>query len=218
MSFKAMTWAVEQQTKNSGQKLVLLLLADHSNGDTGQCNPSHKRLAERCCMGLSTLKNHISELEACGFLSVVHKSVDGASLPNQYVLNIDGRVGQNLAEGRSESGRGVGQNLATNQEVKPGIKPKFEEDQNFIMFWKAYPRKINKAFASRAFSKMKVTPEMLTKMLQALEQQKRSIWKDKDQQYIPHASSWLKGERWEDEVPTVQLTPAEREKRRLGLS
>lgn len=125
MSFQAMSWAVSQKTENAGQKLVLLMLANHTNGHTGQCNPSHKLLADECCMGLSTLKNHISALEALGFLEVIHKSYENVSLPNQYILKLDG-VGQNLTEGQPDSGWGgskidrrVGQNLATKQEVKP---------------------------------------------------------------------------------------------------
>lgn len=115
-----MAWAVKQKTANSGQQLVLLLLANHTNGHTGQCNPSHKLLAEECRMGISTLKNHIKGLEESGLLKIIHVSKDGVSLPNQYIL---GGVGQNLAEGGSESDRGVGQNLATKQQDKPVIKP-----------------------------------------------------------------------------------------------
>jgi hypothetical protein len=120
MSFEIMAWAVKQKTANSGQQLVLLLLANHTNGHTGQCNPSHRLLAEECRMGLSTLKNHIKGLEDAGFLKIVHISKEGVSLPNQYIL---GGVGQNLADGGSDIDRQVGQNLATKQEDKPVIKP-----------------------------------------------------------------------------------------------
>jgi hypothetical protein len=47
--------------------------------------------------------------------------MEGVSLPNQYKLN---GVGQNLTGGRSEADRGVGQNLATKQEVQPVKEPK----------------------------------------------------------------------------------------------
>lgn len=73
----------------------------------------------------------------------------------------------------------------------------------FDSFWKAYPRKTNKGFAKKVFAKMKVTDDLLAKMLKAIEVQKRSVWKDKDPQYIPHPSTWLNGERWEDELHAV---------------
>jgi hypothetical protein len=116
MSFQAMTWAIEQPCTSAGQKLVLLMLANHSNGYTGQCNPSHKLLAKECAMGVSTLKGHLLDLQGAGYLTIIHKTMEGVSLPNQYKLN---GVGQNLTECRSEADRGVGQKLATKQEVQP---------------------------------------------------------------------------------------------------
>ena len=72
-----MTWAVAQDCANSGQKLVLLMLANYCNGHTGQCNPSHKRLAAECCMGVSTLKNHLLALEESGLIEIIRKFSDG---------------------------------------------------------------------------------------------------------------------------------------------
>jgi pyocin large subunit-like protein len=212
MSFEVMAWAVKQKTANSGQQLVLLLLANHTNGHTGQCNPSHKFLAEECRMGLSTLKNHIKGLEEAGFLRIVHISREGVSLPNQYIL---GGVGQNLADGGSDLDRQVGQNLATKQEVKPVIKPNKSSDPFFVEFWKAYPRKTNKDFAEKVFAKLKVDDAMLTKMIQAIYVQNKSVWKDKEQQYIPHPSTWLNGKRWDDEVVVKPMSASDREKARI---
>lgn len=214
MSFEVMAWAVKQKTANSGQQLVLLLLANHTNGHTGQCNPSHKLLAEECRMGLSTLKNHIKGLEDAGFLKIVHISKEGVSLPNQYIL---GGVGQNLADGRSDIDRGVGQNLATKQEVKPVIKP-IDKDSKFTEFWKAYPRKTNKSFAEKVFAKLKVDQVLLTKMLNAIAVQNKTVWKDKDQQYIPHPSTWLNGQRWEDEVVPTFVKPLTAEERATNIA
>lgn len=122
-----MTWAVSQKCGSAGQKLVLLMLANHCNGHTGQCNPSHSRLAAECSMSVSALKVHLSRLGQDGLIEIVHNTRDGVSLPNSYRLGmaaiVSGGVGQNLAGGGSESDRGVGQNLATNQEFEPGIEP-----------------------------------------------------------------------------------------------
>lgn len=122
-----MTWAVEAPCTSAGQKLVLLMLANHCNGHTGRCTPSHKLLALECCMGVSTLKGHLSALEAAGFIEIIRRQNEGVDLPNQYRLNMP-LPGQNLAGGGSESGRGRGQNLAAepgkkNQEKEPGNTP-----------------------------------------------------------------------------------------------
>lgn len=55
-----MTWAVNQKLPST-QKLVLLMLANRINSDTGKCIPSIKRLADDCGLSEScvqrTLKN-----------------------------------------------------------------------------------------------------------------------------------------------------------------
>ena len=47
MSFQAMTWATEQELK-ANEKIVLVMLANRCNHDTGRCDPAHKRLAREC--------------------------------------------------------------------------------------------------------------------------------------------------------------------------
>ena len=139
MSFQAMTWAVEQDLKTN-EKMVLIMLSNCSNHHTGQCNPSHKRLAKECGMSVSTLKRCIDKLEEVGYLKIEHRGQEGVSLPNQYHLNVgyspvvirdDASPNSNnddqndLGAGQSEptpSGQcelGVGSERATKQESNP---------------------------------------------------------------------------------------------------
>lgn len=71
---------------------------------------------------------------------------------------------------------------------------------DFETWWKAYPRKVAKLDASKAWAKAikLVTPEQLTEALEAC---KRS-WqaKRRTSEFIPHAATWLNGQRWEDDV------------------
>lgn len=114
-----MAWAVAQDCQNAGEKLVLIMLANYCNSHTGRCNPSHKRLAEECSMGVSTLKRHLSRLEEAGYLKVVPLSADGVSLPNQYDLTLTqtGGGGSKSGWGSAQIGLGVGPNRATNLET-----------------------------------------------------------------------------------------------------
>ena len=126
MSFQAMTWATEQTCGSAAAKLVLLMLANHSNGHTGQCNPRHKRLAVECDMTVDTLKSHLKKLESLGFIKIVPQYTEGVQLPNQYILNLGGGGGENYPEGRGNSYvDGGGKNSPpNNQEVKTVTKPK----------------------------------------------------------------------------------------------
>lgn len=208
-----MALAIDAKTANSGQKLVLLMLANHCNDHTRQCNPSQKLLAEECSMGLSTLKGHINALEEAGYLETVNVFKDNIQRPNQYLLKFTSS--QNLATPPSGSGYPPSQNLATEPEVKTRIEPVVQKNNFFDEFWKAYPRKTNKGFARKVFEKLKVDDAMLTKMIQAIYVQNKNVWKDKEQQYIPHPSTWLNGERWEDEIVAKPMSASDREKARI---
>lgn len=69
----------------------------------------------------------------------------------------------------------------------------------FSIFWKAYPRKDSKVQAERAFSKVAPSPELLDSILDAIERFRQSDqWRRDGGKFIPYASTWLNGRRWED--------------------
>ena len=70
----------------------------------------------------------------------------------------------------------------------------------FDAFWAAYPKKVGKGAAEKAFSKL--SPALLPQMLSAIDTQKKSDqWKKDGGQYIPNPATWLNQRRWEDELP-----------------
>lgn len=80
-------------------------------------------------------------------------------------------------------------------------KNRAREPELFDQFWNAYPRKIAKQGAIKAFAKLKADEELLQTILDALERQKMSPqWQRDNGQFIPYAATWLNGHRWEDEV------------------
>ena len=74
-----------------------------------------------------------------------------------------------------------------------------DEPEGFGEFWSAYPRKVGKDAARKAFAKRKPHPELLAKMLAAVAIQAKSTqWQRDGGQYIPHPSTWLNEGRWND--------------------
>jgi hypothetical protein len=88
MSFQAMTWATEQELP-AMQKIVLLMMANRTNHDTGLCFPSHDLLAKECGMAKRSLIDQINKLEAAGLVEVI-RSVNEKSMKNvnRYRLNL----------------------------------------------------------------------------------------------------------------------------------
>jgi len=76
---------------------------------------------------------------------------------------------------------------------------KFKQ-QGFDEFWEAYPRKIGKGAAKKAWCRIKPTTELHKIILDAITQQTNSSqWQRDGGQYIPNPSTWLNQTRWEDE-------------------
>ena len=70
----------------------------------------------------------------------------------------------------------------------------------FDRFWGAYPRKVSKADARKAFAKLNPDTELVEDMLRALDWQKRlPEWTKDGGQFIPYPATWLNARRWEDE-------------------
>lgn len=80
-------------------------------------------------------------------------------------------------------------------------------DEMFDKFWKAYPKRKDKKRAYKVFMKIKPDNELLQQMLDCIEREKKSLdWLKDNGQYIPYPSSWLNGERWNDEDITDTVT------------
>ena len=85
--------------------------------------------------------------------------------------------------------------------------------EGFDRFWAAYPKKVGKQAAKKAF---KSVNEPLESLLTAIERQKGSDqWSKNGGQYIPNPATWLNQGRWEDELPENPGTQQERLHREL---
>lgn len=88
-------------------------------------------------------------------------------------------------------------------EATPPRRKKVADESHFARFWSAYPRKVAKADAAKAFAKLAPDESLLGLMLAALEWQSRSDgWLKEGGKYVPYPATWLNTRRWEDECPT----------------
>lgn len=75
--------------------------------------------------------------------------------------------------------------------------------ERFAEFWKAYPRKVGKGKALKAFTKIIVVQKDVDKFMETTLAsiawwKKQQQWREDDGRYIPYPSSWLNGGCWED--------------------
>lgn len=78
-----------------------------------------------------------------------------------------------------------------------------QKPTRFTEFWQAYPKKVGKGAAAKAFKAIKWREIEFPALMSALEKQKQSAqWQDEGGRFIPNPATWLNQERWGDELPT----------------
>lgn len=79
--------------------------------------------------------------------------------------------------------------------------------EDFLSFWKEYPKKVGKGDAFNKWKKAKLTRADKEDILTALSWQKKSDrWSDSKGRYIPNPSTYISQRRWEDE-PYEGISP-----------
>jgi hypothetical protein len=95
-----------------------------------------------------------------------------------------------------------------NTKRAPEKKGRPEGEEGFAEFWGAYPRKVDKEDARRAWGKLAPGEELRAAIMAGLERWKRSRqWAEDGGRFIPHAATWLNKRRWEAEVEARPETP-----------
>ena len=79
----------------------------------------------------------------------------------------------------------------------------------FGEFWSAYPRKVSKGDAEKAFAKLNPDEHLLGTILAAVQRAKtREGWAKDGGKFIPYPASWLNSRGWEDEDIATSAKPA----------
>ena len=74
-----------------------------------------------------------------------------------------------------------------------------DDDPEFARFWNAYPHRVSKKEARKAWAEIEPSPALVDRMLVALAWQ-GPLWAR--QGYgTPYPASWLRAEKWTDEMP-----------------
>ena len=212
MSVLSMARVWESSQHAGSELLMLLAIADFSDDD-GNAYPAVATLAAKCRMKPRNCQYILRALEESGELSI--RTNKGPAGSNLYRINF-GALGvqhsagvQSLAGvqhrapgGATQCAKGV-QRVAYKPSVnhqEPLTRARKSTDDGFATFWHAYPKKVGKWAAEKAWSKLK--PD-LTAVLQSIERARATEqWRKDGGQFIPHPATWLNQRRWEDEPDT----------------
>lgn len=204
-----MAWAIELELESltPTNKLVLLTLANHHNKITQRCYPTHETVARETRLSQRSVVRAVEQLEAMGLIQVVPRHDEaGRRLANEYYLHVppchpgvtepSDTVSppstsyepkdnpEHLANANSNSGSVLGRRLQLSV-----AHPEFFE------FWQAYPRKLNKHLAAKAWAAANLGRDDVARLCSDIAKRYAGV----DRQFVPYAATYLSQRRWEDE-------------------
>jgi DNA-binding transcriptional ArsR family regulator len=204
MSARAITWAWEQSAASSGEKLVLIALADRADED-GHCWPSAEWLGTKTGLNERSVRRHLDSLEKRGLLARVRRHrADGTLGVYDYYLSVEIMVGttghprpvdhRTPAPGSPpDTGARAETTIPKTSKGTTDVVPAAPAD--FDKFWEAYGRKVGKKAACGQWDRHvrgKVDPEMVIAAAAAY----AAVTPVK---YRKHPERWLRDHRWADE-------------------
>ncbi len=184
--------------------------------EAGQLATSAGNLAEELQASRSSVYRALQDLQKDSFITVqnVNNRFTLITLINWHIYQNTNARGEQLTDSqrttnehnqinkklkKQESAHFPQTELLTSPANETSVQGKKTDTTNFDAFWQAFPRKVGKRDALKAWNslqKQKTLPELST-LLEAIERQGRSKqWQEV--KFIPHPSTWLNGERWAD--------------------
>lgn len=200
-----MKLAFEVQGITPTETLVLVALGNFADEDW-TCWPGKARLIHMTKLSARGLNLTLKKLEAAGLLAIEARHRDnGSQRSNRYVLFLGEGVTTVPLPGTSlplprrhvspEGKPGAPLEPSLNDQKKESV---LRASDPFEDWWKLYPRKVDKAEARKSFWKAasKVSFERLCEATVRFAEEVKDRPRDK----IPHPTTWLNHERWEDEA------------------
>lgn len=209
MSVRVMAKIWDCGPDRQSDRFLLLALADFAN-DAGECWPGMKSVAQKCCMTERGAQKIIRRLEDDGWLSI--DTGGGRHGCNRYVINTERRSGFSSEtpnevhpEHRSPPPNvdaetpNVDAENPEHRSPEPSrtIKEPPKDGHSFDDFWAAWPNKVKKADAQKAFKRLSLGNRFLAAQSAAAWY---AAWRKKNPDANPiHPTSYLNQKRWEDE-------------------
>lgn len=184
----------------------LLCLASRSD-ERGSVNMKAEDIAFALRMDDDVVADMLADLLERG---LVHENEDMLEIHNwhgrQYESDSstervrkhrEAKQGRNAPETLQKRSRNVTSSVSVSESASESVL-----SERFDRFWDAYPRKEDKKRCKAWWMRRKPDDELTDLMIAAVQAQARAHkWTPERKQFIPMPSTWLNGERWDDEVP-----------------
>jgi hypothetical protein len=211
MSNLATTWAWQQATGSSGQRLVLLALADACGGDEDDpriCWPSVTRIAKMVDLSDSVVRKHMESLVLLGLISKVERRRRRDGSLGTWTITVNFTTAHPRAVGDEATAH---PQAVDHRSPTGALEPSYSEppestsraialvDDGFDDFWSLYPRHEGKPAAKKAWAR-------LSKADQTRAWLSLPLWLPywDEHGFIPYAQKWINQRFFDAAIPTVK--------------
>lgn len=211
-------WAVKQQTGNPLRNLILIQLCNRAGKD-GACWPSHETISKDCGCSERAVRDHLPVLEKLGLINLENRNKEGMKTSSKYtfplatadrqeVPNVRQMVPNRSANGSKHDRQEmpIKHPISNTQQLNTHITPVVPFDS----FYSAYPKKTKRAAALKAWNKLSPGQALINRIMQDIVNRvEQGAWcTGQGKQYIPDPSTYLNGNRWEDDIiPRPEFKP-----------
>ena len=117
----------------------------------------------------------------------------------------------NIRRGLDEDSLLIEKNKNRTEENKNKKENTNKTRARFSDFWSAYPKKVAKPDAERAWNKLNADDDLVERIIEDVDRRKTgSEWNKDNGRYIPYPATYLNQHRWEDEEPNHEVGSLER--------
>lgn len=192
---------LERTDISSTEKIVygeILALSRRS----GICFATNVHISQTLGIAERTIRISLSNLVKVGLVKVQLKRGKKGTYRNIELVGYSREAnnappGGNFEPPREEKNAA----LTISRNIQREIYKESKTVGHFERFWQAYPKKVSKKSALKAWQKVVVSEETVPKILSALEAQvSTEQWRKDGGRFIPHPTTWINQERWNDEV------------------
>ena len=168
-----------------------LTLANIHNAETGRCNPSVGWLAKQLECNERTIQRYFAAAEEAGILTRKTRFANGRQTCNMVTF-LSPRDGASVTPGGGTSVTQIQEVMK--QETDSGSTKRDPSTlPEFLIFWEKYPKKVDKRKAATAFARLSKTKQ------HAATEDAATRYAGRKKQFIPNPTTYINGERWEDE-------------------
>lgn len=212
-------WLIEAKP-SPGAMMLYVVLAARADNATRQAWPSRRTLGKDCGCSTDTIDRRLAELQALGAVSWTHRRDEAGDLTSSvyHVHRVRPGCRTDAATGRGTDAATGGRTDAAENKTHLELDPVELERAHpvpvvadaFDTFWTLWPkqRRVGKPKARVAFGRA-VQRSSVDAVLAGVRSHAGvwASWPDADAQFVPHPTTWLNRDGWDDPPPAGRGRP-----------